>query len=91
MPIYEYQAAGHDACDHCVNGFDVMQKLSDEPVTLCPECHNPVKRKISAPNLASPAPSLSNENIETTKINYSNNSITTRKYHFQSCFFSRNT
>lgn len=64
MPIYEYQAAGREACDYCVNGFDVMQKMSDEPVTLCPECHNPVKRKISAPNLASPAPSLSNESIE---------------------------
>jgi len=64
MPIYEYQAAGKDCCEFCQNVFDIMQKLSDEPLNICPECHNPVKRKISRPNLASPAPSLSNENIE---------------------------
>lgn len=64
MPIYEYQAIGPDSCDNCINGFDVMQKLSDEPVKLCPECFHAVRRKISAPNLASPTPSLSNENIE---------------------------
>ena len=41
-----------------------MQKLTDEPLKYCPECHNPVRRKISRPNLASPAPSLSQDNIE---------------------------
>lgn len=64
MPIYEYQAVDQDACDHCKNAFDIMQKLSEEPIKLCPECHNPVRRKISRPNLAKPAPSLSRENIE---------------------------
>lgn len=64
MPIYEYQAAGQDCCDHCKTVFDVMQKLSDEPLKFCPQCHNPVQRKISSPNLASSKPSLSNENIE---------------------------
>ena len=64
MPIYEYQAASQDSCDNCVTAFDVMQKLSHEPLKFCPECHNPVRRKISRPNLSSQAPSLSNENIE---------------------------
>ena len=64
MPIYEYQAAGQKCCDYCGTSFDFMQKISDEPLKFCPECHNPVRRKISRPNLASPAPSLSNENIE---------------------------
>ena len=64
MPIYEYQAAGPDCCDHCLAGFDVMQKLADAPPSFCPECHNPVRRKISRPNLSSPAPSLSQGNIE---------------------------
>ena len=32
MPIYEYHCA---ACDH---HFDVMQKMSDEPIQQCPEC-----------------------------------------------------
>ena len=64
MPIYEYQASGHSSCDFCVTAFDVMQKLAEEPLKLCPECHNPVSRKISRPNLARPAPSLSQKNIE---------------------------
>lgn len=64
MPIYEYQATGKQCCDHCGDGFDVMQKLSDEPLEFCPECYNPVRRKISRPNLASPAPSLSEANLE---------------------------
>jgi len=64
MPIYEYQTSGKGFCDHCRTPFDVMQKLDDEPLKLCPECHNPVTRKISPPNLASSSPSLSPENIE---------------------------
>lgn len=64
MPIYEYQASGSNSCRHCIDAFDVMQKLNDEPLKLCPECHNPVRRKISRPNLARPAPSLSEKNIE---------------------------
>jgi len=41
-----------------------MQKMSDEPLKFCPECHNPVRRKISLPNLTSHSPSLSKDNIE---------------------------
>ena len=64
MPIYEYQAAGDKGCDHCSSAFDVMQKIADEPLKFCPRCHNPVRRKISRPNLANPTTSLSRENIE---------------------------
>ena len=37
MPIYEYR---------CENGhhFDVMQKITDDPVTACEECGSPVER-----------------------------------------------
>ena len=34
MPIYEYQ------CTNCHHHFDLMQKISDEPVTQCPQCDN---------------------------------------------------
>ena len=64
MPIYEYQATGDESCGLCKKAFDVMQKLADAPLKFCPECHSPVTRKISRPNLARPAPSLSKENIE---------------------------
>lgn len=32
MPIYEYQ------CSHCHHQFDLMQKITDKPVTQCPKC-----------------------------------------------------
>jgi putative FmdB family regulatory protein len=43
MPIYEYQ------CTHCHHHFDLMQKISDEPVTRCPQCDkNTLIKLISA-------------------------------------------
>jgi putative FmdB family regulatory protein len=45
MPIYEY------ACRKCEHVFDVLQKMSDEPLKFCPECGAPELRKlISAPS-----------------------------------------
>jgi len=44
MPIYEYR------CDACGHALDALQKLSDEPLRECPECHAPkLRRLISAP------------------------------------------
>ncbi len=43
MPIYEY------GCKSCGFEKDVLQKLSDEPLTVCPECNEPsFTKKISA-------------------------------------------
>ncbi|MFT4059144.1 MAG: zinc ribbon domain-containing protein [Legionella sp.] len=43
MPIYEYQ------CTNCHHHFDLIQKISDEPVKQCPECHeDTVVKLISA-------------------------------------------
>ncbi|MFW2404013.1 MAG: FmdB family zinc ribbon protein [Gammaproteobacteria bacterium] len=45
MPIYEYQC---QACEHI---FDVLQKMSDDPLTYCPECgEQKLKKLLSAPN-----------------------------------------
>jgi putative FmdB family regulatory protein len=45
MPIYEYQ------CQSCEHIFDVLQKMSDDPLTYCPECGEPkLKKLLSAPN-----------------------------------------
>ena len=45
MPIYEY------ACNKCEHVFDVLQKMSDDPLKFCPECGAPELRKlISAPS-----------------------------------------
>lgn len=38
MPIYEY------ACESCGHHFDVKQRFSDDPITNCPDCGQPVRR-----------------------------------------------
>jgi putative FmdB family regulatory protein len=43
MPIYEYQ------CQACKHEFEAIQKMSDDKLTDCPECHKPeLKKLISA-------------------------------------------
>lgn len=43
MPIYEYQ------CQACSHELEALQKMSDEPLSTCPECGaNRLKKKISA-------------------------------------------
>ena len=45
MPIYEYQ------CTECGHVFDALQKMSDAPLTDCPDCGAAGLRKLlSAPN-----------------------------------------
>lgn len=44
MPTYEYK------CDKCGKLFDVFQKMSDRPLTKCPDkkCKGTLKRLISS-------------------------------------------
>lgn len=43
MPIYEY------VCRACGTERDVMQKISDAPLTACPQCHaEAFEKKVSA-------------------------------------------
>ena len=43
MPIYEYQ------CQGCNHELEKLQKIADEPLSVCPQCGEPqLKRKISA-------------------------------------------
>ena len=46
MPIYEYQPI-KSGCSYCSQGFDVLQKISDQPLQQCPQCGAGVKRAIS--------------------------------------------
>lgn len=41
MPTYEYR------CTACGKGFEVFQRMSDEPVAECPECGGKAERRIS--------------------------------------------
>lgn len=40
MPIYEYQ------CQACGKHFEEMQKVSDEPLKVCPNCGKPDLKKM---------------------------------------------
>jgi putative FmdB family regulatory protein len=45
VPIYEYQ------CEACSHTFEVIQKFSDDPITVCVACSGPVRRVLSPPGL----------------------------------------
>ena len=51
MPIYCYQQAEETGCALCHQGFEVRQKISDEPLQHCPECGAPVKKIITSVNI----------------------------------------
>lgn len=43
MPIYAYR------CEECGFAKDVLQKMSEDPLTICPECHQPsFKKQVTA-------------------------------------------
>ena len=41
MPIYEYE------CEHCGQQSEVIQKITDEPLHICPECGGHMHKLIS--------------------------------------------
>ncbi|HEB68537.1 MAG TPA: zinc ribbon domain-containing protein [Desulfobulbus sp.] len=41
MPVYEYE------CPKCKKVHEVQQKMTDEPLSSCPECGGEVKKLIS--------------------------------------------
>jgi putative FmdB family regulatory protein len=45
MPLYEYE------CENCGDLFEVIQKFSDEPLTVHEKCGGKVHRLLSAPAL----------------------------------------
>jgi len=45
MPIYDYK------CSECEHQIELIQKISDDPKTICPKCNKKsLKKLISAPS-----------------------------------------
>ena len=44
MPLYEYQ------CEACGRRSEVLQKMNEAPLTLCPHCGGALKKLFSAPS-----------------------------------------
>jgi len=64
MPIYVYRPAERSSCEYCEHGFETIQKFSDPPLTVCPECSSPVEKAVTVPNIATAGPSLNSKNTE---------------------------
>jgi putative FmdB family regulatory protein len=46
VPLYEYR------CNHCKHRFEKIQKFSDDPVRICPQCgEEAVEQMLSAPTV----------------------------------------
>jgi putative FmdB family regulatory protein len=43
MPIYEYQ------CKECSDRHEIIQRISDPPLTHCPKCGGEMKKLMSSP------------------------------------------
>ena len=44
MPLYEYR------CDACEHRFEIIQRFSDDPISVCPSCgKGPVVKLLSSP------------------------------------------
>jgi putative FmdB family regulatory protein len=46
MPTYEY------TCRDCGHTFDIVQKMTDEPLTVCPECGGTLRKVFAVPAIA---------------------------------------
>jgi putative FmdB family regulatory protein len=46
MPTYEY------VCRNCGHGFEVVQSMRDEPLTVCPECGGELRKIFTAPAIS---------------------------------------
>ncbi len=43
MPLYEYR------CEACGHKLEVLQRLAEPPLTVCPECGGVLRKQVSAP------------------------------------------
>ena len=46
MPTYEYR------CRDCGHTFEVVQKMTDEPLTVCPDCGGELRKVFAVPAIA---------------------------------------
>ena len=43
MPLYEYR------CEACGRRIEVLQRLAEAPLTVCPDCGGALRKQVSAP------------------------------------------
>ncbi|MGE5252848.1 MAG: FmdB family zinc ribbon protein [Planctomycetaceae bacterium] len=71
MPIYEYEAKSSGRkCRKCSSGFEVIQRLSDSPLSSCPGCGGEVRRRISRPRVILPGSARGEDEVERKVADY---------------------
>jgi putative FmdB family regulatory protein len=52
MPTYVYEAIHlGKSCAHCRSGFEVIQRMTEPALDLCPRCKNLIQRVLFAPTV----------------------------------------
>ena len=62
MPIYEYR------CESCGHEMEAIQKMSDAPLSDCPECGQPVRKLISMVGISVPKTNSELKDLGFTKL-----------------------
>ena len=71
MPIYEYEAASAGKkCNRCSRVFEVIQRISDPPLTSCPDCGREVRRRISRSRVILPGSAGGQDEVEKKVADY---------------------
>ena len=42
MPIYTYR------CNQCTHQFDIRQRMSEDPLSVCPNCEGEIRRVVTS-------------------------------------------
>ncbi len=69
MPMYEYQVVPDEqGCETCHSGFQVLQRMSEDALTQCPECGAKVRRLLFPVGVATPKTDSELKNLGFTKL-----------------------
>lgn len=66
MPFYQYEPVD-SSCDFCNDGFQKLQKMSDDRLTECPECGNEVHFIVTCPKIVDKTPKQLNQRQQEEK------------------------
>jgi putative FmdB family regulatory protein len=52
MPTYEYRAVDpQKGCPYCRSGFEIIQRMTEAPLVVCPKCKSAISRVLFAPSV----------------------------------------
>jgi len=66
MPVYEYEHL-QTACK-LGKVFECEQSMHDDPLSVCPQCHKPIKKIISRTNISCPKSNSELRDLGFTKL-----------------------